>query len=353
MQHDNSLANDRSNYIKFIAYLQILGIILVVLGHSFHEYPDNEQGHTMLLYRMMYSFRMPLFMFTSGFLMAFTAYIRSRTKSPSFNDFALKKVKRLLIPFVTLSLVTFIPRSMMSGMADDQMEISAESFWKIFFFSHNMVIPYFWFIQSSFTLLLLNYALLRFAKSHSSRRTMQAILVAIFALLPFLSIEWTSFFSIGETVRLGVYFTLGVLYAISRNEVDKYIPWTSPLFLVAVAAVWALLFFAFEGSPAVIVCSAAGIMMCISVAKILEYRKWGFLDHLIGANYIIFLLSWYFNVLAQQVLAHYVSLPWWVHTVLSLVCGVYIPWLGYKYLRRHPQSRFVKVTAFLLGQNIR
>lgn len=31
-------------FIKFIAYLQVLGIILVVLGHSFHEYPDGAGG---------------------------------------------------------------------------------------------------------------------------------------------------------------------------------------------------------------------------------------------------------------------------------------------------------------------
>ena len=59
-------------YLKFIAYLQIIGIFLVVVGHSFHEYPDGDYGRSMLLYRMMHSFRMPLFMFVSGFLMVYT-----------------------------------------------------------------------------------------------------------------------------------------------------------------------------------------------------------------------------------------------------------------------------------------
>ena len=88
------------------------------------------------------------------------------------------------------------------------------------------------------------------------------------------------------------------------------------------------------------------------MAKILEHRNYGFLDHLIGANYLIFLLSWYCNVASQQVLSHFVALPWWVYSVLSLVSGIYVPWLGYRYLKTHSHSRWVRVAAFLLGQNI-
>ncbi len=354
MTRDDSDLKDGSNScLKFIAYLQIIGIILVVLGHSFHEYPDGQLGHTMLLYRMMYSFRMPVFMFTSGFLMAYTAFIRSGSNSLSVSRFTVKKVKRLLIPFVTLSLITFIPRSLMSGMADDPIEMSFDSLWQMFFYSHSMVIPYFWFIQSSFTLLILNYALLRLTEKYCSYRTTQLILVMIFAVLSFLPIEWTSFFSFSETIRLGIYFVLGGLYAISSGRVDRYIVWHSPFFLLAVSVVWAVLFFLCEDTPFIIFCSIAGILMCISVAKILKYRKWDMLDHLIGANYMIFLLSWYCNILSQQILAHYVSFPWWIYTALSLISGIYIPWSGYRYIQNHPQSKFVRISAFLLGQRIK
>lgn len=45
--------------------------------------------------------------------------------------------------------------------------------------------------------------------------------------------------------------------------------------------------------------------------------------------------------------------PWWVHTILSLAFGIYMPWLAYRYFMAHPESKFVKISAFLLGQNIR
>ena len=53
------------NFVKFVAYLQIIGIILVVLGHSFHEYPDGRMGDSVLILKMLQSFRMPLFIFVS------------------------------------------------------------------------------------------------------------------------------------------------------------------------------------------------------------------------------------------------------------------------------------------------
>ncbi|MDE6027944.1 MAG: hypothetical protein K2G23_07730 [Muribaculaceae bacterium] len=94
-------------------------------------------------------------------------------------------------------------------------------------------------------------------------------------------------------------------------------------------------------------------MMMISLAKILEARHITFLDHLKGANYIIFLLSWYFNVAAQQVLHHYTDLPWWVYSLLSLTFGIYVPWLFYKWMCFHPDNRFSRAMALLLGQSIK
>lgn len=51
-------------------------------------------------------------------------------------------------------------------------------------------------------------------------------------------------------------------------------------------------------------------------------------------------------------LSHYVTLPWWVHTALSVTTGIYIPWLAYGYLQRHSNSRWIRLTSYLLGQTL-
>ncbi len=341
-------------FIKFIAYLQVIGIILVVLGHSFHEYPDGEMGKTMLLYRMLYSFRMPLFMFVSGFLMVFTTRLRASSERPGVADFLKLKLRRLLLPFAVLTLVTFIPRAAMSGFADDSIELSLNSLCRSFFYADSLVIPFFWFLQASFILLVLNYTIITLGeKARVGNAALYLLIVLLFIILPFLPLEYGLFFSVNEVVRLGLYFVLGAAYSRFAVTIDRFIPWTSPMFLAAVAAIWAALFFLTEGTPWIRFCSVAGIAMCVSVAKLMERHGVTILDHLIGANYMIFLLSWYCNVATQQVLHHLIQLPWWCYTLLSLVSGIYIPWLGYRYLQSHPDSRWVRVTALLLGQSFK
>lgn len=51
---------------KNIAFLQVFGILLVVLGHS------TNNGGIPFLSKWIYSFHMPLFIFISGFLFYLT-----------------------------------------------------------------------------------------------------------------------------------------------------------------------------------------------------------------------------------------------------------------------------------------
>lgn len=341
-------------FIKFIAYLQVLGIILVVLGHSFHEYPDGAGGKTLLLYRMLHSFRMPLFMFVSGFLMVYTTRIRSASGCPGIKTFVKTKLKRLLVPFFVLTLVTFVPRAAMSGIADDSIDMNMESLLRSFVYADSLVIPLFWFLQASFILLIFSHTVITIGeKAHINNAPIYFLLVLLFVLIPFLPIDYGSFFSINEVIKLGLYFALGCLYSRFASVIDRVIPWTSTWILSGAVLVWAIMFFITENTPWIKLCSIIGIFMCICVAKLMEAHNIKILDHLVGSNYMIFLLSWYCNVGAQQVLSHLIILPWWCYTILSLISGIYIPWLGYRYLQNHPDSRWVRVTAVLLGQSFK
>ncbi len=340
------------SFLKFVAYLQIIGIIFVVLGHSFFLYPGGGHGQSMLLYRMMYNFRMPLFLFVSGFLMIYTTFGHGKERHPI--DFTLNKVKRLLLPFFVLSIITFVPRSLMSGIAEDEIEMSIGSFARSVFKGDSLVIPYFWFLQASFLLLVLNYLGMYLCRG-SVRAVSVYLLCAIllFAVFPLLEVDVTTYFSVHEVVRLGVYFVLGMAYSYWYDAINSRVDLASIALFAVFAALWASLFIYGEGTPLERVASLFGIFMCVSGAMLLgKYHVRG-LDHLIGANYMIFLISWYCNVASQQVLSHVVALPWWCYTVLSLVSGIYVPWLGYRYLMRHPESRWVRLTDLLLGQQFK
>ncbi|MDE6415784.1 MAG: acyltransferase [Duncaniella sp.] len=341
-----------AGFLRFVSYLQIIGIILVVLGHSMHEYPDGCEGKTTYIYRMMYSFRMPLFIFVSGFLLGYTVVMK--TGAVRWTDFVAGKLKRLMVPFVTLTVVTFIPRAMMSGMADDAIEMSWRSLAEGLLRNDRMIIPLFWFLQTSFTLLVITYGMILIARRiRINELAVYIILVMIYGALPWIDALHQPWFSLSDTCRLAVYFVLGLMYARYMKVVDRAIPWESMWFLVFTAAVWAVLYLIAENTDFVIFSSIFGIAMNISLAKILESKHIGVLDHLRGSNYIIFLLSWYFNVLSQQVLSHFVTLPWWIYSLLSLLTGIYVPWIIFRYMRAHPDSCISRIGVTFLGQSVK
>lgn len=328
-----------------------MGIILVVFGHSFHEYPDNH-GFNLLVYRMLYSFRMPLFIFTSGFLMLYTCRIIPKHKMP-FYKFSYQKFLRLLLPFVFLTLITFIPRAMMSDFADDNINLTIGSFVGSFLYRDQLIIPFFWFLHTSFILLVIAYAFLIICESLNIRDSFMYIcLISISVILLFIP-NTSTLLSLGKTAELAVYFVLGMIFCRYSTFLDHYIPWTSWTFGILIFILWALSFIYTENTPFIAICSIFGIIMCISITKILETKNITLLDKFIGANYIIFLLSWYCNIFSQQVLHHFTDFPWWIYSILSFISGIYIPWLVYKYLQNHKNKKWVKITAFLLGQKLK
>lgn len=346
--------SQKKEYYKFIAYAQVIGIILVVLGHSFHEYPDgNAHGSSFIIWKLIYSFHMPLFLFISGFLMIITSQVCVNPKSAP-RKFIMGKVKRLLLPMIVLTSITFAPRALMSGISDDIIELNLESFLNSFIYTSKLVIPYFWYLQAVFILLVCSFLIFYITtKLQLSPQLTAILLFVIMTIFALSNISTTDFLSLSSIKDYGMFFFLGTLYAIFFNQINKYINWSDPFLFGDLFICWLISFFLLKTTIFHFITAIIGILMIISLTTIIEKKQWSFLDHLTGANYIIFLLSWYFNVLFQQVLSHFVLLPWWIYSLLSLIAGIYIPWLGYKYLEKHQNSLWIRVTSFLLGQTFR
>lgn len=115
---------------KHLDYLDIakgITILLVVLGHSFPENvftgTDTIDKIAQVIYDFVYSFHMPVFFYISGWLF-WKSWINHQ---PSTLD---KKVMRLLIPYITFSIIYIPLRMFLSGMANSSY---GNQYWKIFF----------------------------------------------------------------------------------------------------------------------------------------------------------------------------------------------------------------------------
>ncbi len=86
----NNPKNDHDNYLDI---LKGLAIVLVVFGHSIQTFAANGDFDNNILFRVIYSFHMPLFMFLSGAAAAYS----SRPMNLKFME---RKFYQLVIPFI-------------------------------------------------------------------------------------------------------------------------------------------------------------------------------------------------------------------------------------------------------------
>lgn len=115
---------ERKTYYEEINIAKGIGVLLVVLGHSFpdaslHIY-NNSPLYEYIL-RVIYSFHMPLFFFLSGFLFA-------NTKIENIWNFKFHYIKRkffsLMIPYFLVSFVTLMVKYLLSNYAYSEFDFS-------------------------------------------------------------------------------------------------------------------------------------------------------------------------------------------------------------------------------------
>lgn len=89
---------------KTINIVKGVAIFLVVFGHVIqNSMIANAQDFYMNeLFRVIYSFHMPLFIFISGYLIAFSINRKSK------NEILKSRIKGLLIPFISWTIIAFL-----------------------------------------------------------------------------------------------------------------------------------------------------------------------------------------------------------------------------------------------------
>lgn len=322
------MVRGKKSYYREVNIARGIAVLLVLLGHSF---PDAQTGiasqPAAWIVRCMYSFHMALFFFLSGFVSAPKFYCGCTDLKEELQ----KKVKRLLIPYFFISVITMGIKPPFTVYANNPLDLN--SIWHIFLGeSPNGGVWYLWnlFVVSMAAALLGN--LLKSRSSKVKSLILLGIGIGMYALLQ--QLPGVIFYNL---LRYTVFYGLGV-------TCHHYYDWFKGRLSGNMAAALALLSVAALSCPYISVnadylltgmLGTYGVfVLSRTISAYTDGRLFGFLNLAGNYSYDIYMISYFVQVPIRVVCWNILKLPYWGIVVLMLLPGFVFSYITAKYIVR-------------------
>ena len=310
------------NRIVYIDIAKAICIILVVIGHYC---PPGHPAWWRSVCDFIYSFHMPLFMFASGFV-----YIATKRADENYGDFIIKKVKRLMMPYFTVSVIVISIKLLASGFAYVENPVSLFSYAKMFYYPEAGF--FLWFIWALWWM----FVLVPLFKTKEQRLLL--FFVSIF--IHYIPFTTTELFCISSFKDMLLFFMMGVVlydWKETISAVKKVPEWA---FIAAFAIAYSISVSgpSFGGgylaAGARLALPFFGIAAIIALSRMIEKSstRIGWLMTISSSSYIIYLFHTTFEGFAKALLFKmpYLnnisdSLIFATGAAIVVACGVLIP----------------------------
>ena len=296
-------------------------IILVVIGHYV---PDYSPQWYVGVHDVIYTFHMPLFMFASGFI-----YMATKKDIP-YKDFLLKKVKRLMVPYLSVSAIVITIKLLTEGHAYVENPVTWMSYVKMLYLPEA---GYFlWFIWALWWMFVIS-PLFKTKQMRLGLFVLAIVLHYIPNILP-------EIFCLSQFQGMLVYFMLGVVFC----------DWEQQISFISKVPAWCILgFFAIAegmnlmdmGGQISMLLPYLGIAAIMALSSLIE--KWNHKNNewlmvVSSSSYIIYLFHTTFEGFAKAVV-HKISFFTDGNEVLFIInvfivvgCGIVCPIILHRYI---------------------
>lgn len=301
-----------------ISFLQIFGIILVVIGHSGENIP--------FLTKWIYSFHMPLFFFISGFL------LQERNKKISEIKFFLffkKKFIRLLLPYIFISSIAYIPKVIFNKFAIRPLDLSIKSYIYSLVYPWKNPIILFWFLPTIFIILIF-FVILFKIKEKFKIKHFSLIIIFFLIFLNIKNYQNFTFFNLNGVMHYSIFFVLGIFYNLYQNRCNLFFRIDKELTTILLFLCSLFVLIIRNNDFINFIYAINGILFSLSLGKIYLKYNLTFLNHLYGSSFYIYLFSWFPQVFIRILFLQILNLNWVISFVFSIFLGIYIPFLLYK-----------------------
>lgn len=177
-------------------------IVLVAIGHYV---PEGAPAWYDSIHDWIYMFHMPVFMFASGYI-----YLTFKKDEP-YSKFIIKKVKRLMVPYLVVSaLIVAIKLLSQRGMYV-QNPVTLTSYLRIFYMPEA---GYFlWFVWALFTM----FCIVPLLKTKTERAAIFCVAAILHYWQP---TEYTHILALDETLKMLIWFMFGCMCVDNKSAVE-------------------------------------------------------------------------------------------------------------------------------------
>lgn len=305
-------------------------IILVVIGHYV---PDYSPLWYVGVHDVIYTFHMPLFMFASGFI-----YMATKKDIP-YRDFLLKKVKRLMVPYLSVSAIVITIKLLTEGHAYVENPVTWMSYVKMLYLPEA---GYFlWFIWALWWMFVISPLF----KTKQMRLGLFVLAIVLHYMPSFLP----EVFCLRQFQGMFVYFMLGVICCDWKQQIPFIckVPAWCILGIFAIAEGMNLMDTGGHISMLLPYLGIAAVMALSSLMEKWNHKSNGWLMVVSSSSYIIYLFHTIFEGFAKAVV-HKISFFTDGNEVLFIInvfivvgCGIVCPIILHRYVLN--KTHFTKV----------
>lgn len=310
-------------FISEILLIQIIATYLVILGHS---YPFTSSTPVWLTgaRSFLYTFHMPLFVWVSGYLIVCTKQVTNCT----LPAFLRKRCRKLIIPYIILSLLALVPKFIAQPYLNDDMKLDTMTLVRTIFVPRENVWGHFWFLPMIFILGVAGFAADRsFVKANNQKKGW-FMLTCVFFILYFSTyrLDICRWFAINDILAFGWVFCLGALCGCNewlRHCRSKYGITASISSFAFATTIFCIPIHAILGqaiqNALVAVCMIYSLTsLCVWLSHRVNIEK----DALYAQTFTIFLLSWPCQAMTNVIAERFLELPCYAVMPLQFAAGI-------------------------------
>lgn len=296
----------------------------------------------------LYTFHMPLFVWCSGYLFAYT----NQTGRKSFREYFSQRSTRLLIPYFVFLLIGLIPKIVAAPVLNDTLELDAVQLIRAFFVPREGVWGHFWFLPMIYFIGILGFVIDKLCRKCAKVWIVVTITSMVLSLVSLYKTDILEWFSINDILHFFPYYCLGVLTCYIKSDyIGSHLKTNILIGLVAAF----VLFSIFEEVGLIGFVRDTGIAVCMILSVVSLCRSFGNRCDInqnakLAQTYQIFILSWPCQLVAGIVLERILHVNWLLFCVVVFTTGVILPLILLRVKDIIENKYNTKLISFILGQ---